>query len=666
MHVNDLPNECLIKIFQYLSLQDIVLGVRLTCSHWYTLSFNGYLWRHLKLDVGGLASRMSDESFLCLLRSVSESVEDIVFGYSCTISETSILHNDIYCPQLKSIDLRGLNIKAHFIDVLLLKYPKLERLFLELNYSENCLHFFRFLCQYKLMYLKSLHVVLELGIDYESLSNVSEQDDKEAFMNNSILVYLNELVSESITGCATLQHLSIAFNHMTDKTLCQIITKNKQLTHLGIGHSSRITGMAFDALSPDNRLVSLNLDNTRLTNKTIRIVASKCPKLKSISLRNCNQVTDEGVLYLANSCPMINKFILNHARFNQHEVNDLIAVSNQQNSFGRSKQKNIILSTRVTDVGITGLAHSCYKLCELGLAGCTSLTDDAIKQIAVCCPNLTLLNLSGCMYISDSSVNLIILKCRKLEMLFLQTCYNVANIWFLNFSCRRGSDRLRLKPPTSEEVDFVTSRCELTCLCSPRADGLGDKDLQDGSKKCAFCDVENYLYSMNKVKQDFALTTFNLDFCNQLSDNSLCQIAENCPLLCEIWLQGCFRITDYGVGQLAEKCPLLTILDVSGGSVCEDMMLTDETLYKLAAHSQKLSYLNLVRNWKFTINGISEVLYNCKKLHKVSVSMNRKYGISDISIQNSLDKIWTCTAIKKVNNENYMILTLSPHNRQLV
>ena len=672
MHVNELPNECLINIFQYLSLQDIVLGVRLTCSHWYNLSFNGCLWRHLKLDVGGLASRMSDESFLCLLRSVSESVEDIVFGYSCTISEASILHKGIYCPQLKSIDLRGLNIKAHYIDILLLKYPKIERLFLELNYSENCIHFFRCLHQYKLMFLKCLHVILELGMDYESLFTLSEREDEEACKRNSVLNYLNTLLVESITDCSSLQHLSITFGHMTDKTLSHIITKNKHLTHLSIAYCSKITGSAFDALSLDNRLVSLNMDNTRLTNETIRIIASKCPKLKSVSLRNCNRVTDEGVLYLAKNCPMINKFILNHARFNQHEVNDLIAESNQQYPFGRIQQKSINLSTRVTDIGITSLAHNCYRLCELGLAGCTTLTDTAIKQIAICCPNLTLLNLSGCMYVSDSSINLIILKCRNLEMLFLQTCYNVANIWFLNFSFRPDSSIPRLKPPTSEELDFITSKCELKCLCSHCGgddDNVENQSLLDGSKKCAFCDVKNYLSSPCKVKQDFALTTFNLDFCNQISDDSLCRIAQNCPLLCEIWLQGCFRITDYGVGQLAEKCPLLTILDVSGGSVCEDMTLTDETLYKLATYSQKLAYLNLVRNWKFTINGISEVLYKCKKLHKVSISRNLKYGVSELSVQNALDKIWACTAIKKLtdtNGENYMILTLYPHSRRII
>lgn len=671
MHVNSLPNECLIKIFKYLGLQEIVLSVRPTCSHWYNLSFNGYLWRQLRLDVGGLASRMSDKNFLCLLRSVSESVEEIIFGYSCSISEVSILHKDIYCPQLKSVDLRGLNIEAHYIDMLLLKYPKMEKLFIELKYSENCIHFLRFLHQSKITNLKSLHVVLGLDIDYESLSNNFNQNDDEAdFKQNPILAYLNDLLAESITGCTSLRHFSITFKYLTEKTLRQIITKNKHLTHLGVAYCSQISGSAFDSLTLDNQLVSLNMDSTLLTNETVRIIASKCPKLKSISLRNCNQVTDEGVLYIAKNCPRINKFIRNHARFNQDEVSNLIAESSQRYSFGRARQQSINLSTRVTDIGVTALVHNCYNLCKLGLAGCTSLTDNAIKQIAICCPNLTLLNLSGCMYVSDSSINLVILKCRNLEMLFLQTCYNVVNIWFLNFSFKQDGGIPRLKPPTCTEVDFIMSKCDLACSCSSYGNGPGNNIHEEKFQKCAFCDVENYLYSTYKVKQDFALTTLNLDFCNQISDDSLCRIAENCPLLCEIWLQGCFRITDYGVGQLAKKCPLLTILDISGGTVCNDMILTDGTLHMLATNSQKLSYLNLVRNWRFTINGISAILHNCKKLRKVSITINRRFGVSEVSIQNSLDKIfWTCTAIKKVtdsNNEHSVILTLNPHTRRIL
>ncbi|XP_036370572.1 dynein regulatory complex subunit 6-like [Octopus sinensis] len=659
MQLNQLPKECLLKIFQYLPLVDVILGVRSTCSDWYKLSFNGVLWKTVNLNNRNMASRMSDGNFLNLLRSVSDSVEEIIFGYSPTISEVSILHEEIHCPNLVSIDLRRITVDASVVEKFLTKYPRMEKLSLELTLADNCTQFLEFFQNQDFSCLKTLSIIFKLEEDCDI--NLQEgQEFEEVLSKNPTLCNLNSLLVDAIVPCTSLQCFTISFSYLSGETLYKILSATKQLTHLNIAGCWYVTGKALNALTPDCGLVNLNMDDTSVTDDAIKVMAERCHRLRSVSLENCLCITDKGVSVLAQNCPSITDFSLNHRIFNENTFDDLTGGSNKQSVRQDFEKMSVKPFLNVTDVSILSLVNYCHNLSKLGLAGCMALTDQAVEQIACSCPYLTLLNLSACMQVSDRSVESVLQKCQFLEILFLRNCINVTKLTFPGTKTRIYSSECDV----SNDAQNVTDSCDnVTRSCEPEVEAA--EKIPDQNK------ADCQLHQQCLRKQDFKLTILNLNFCTRISDTSLMQIAHNCPWLRKLFLCSCIQITDSGVGAIAKMCPLLNTLDISGWSVChgEHMQLTDNSLMELSVHSQYLSCLVVVRCMNITVKGICAVLSKCSKLRKVCISTGVHFKIRSIALHSSLQKIEAYTSLKNYkdsNQDNFVVLELYPYNKRLL
>lgn len=659
MDLNQLPEECLLKIFQYLPLVDVILGVRSTCSDWYKLSFNGVLWKTVNLNSRNMASRMSDGNFLNLLRSVSDSVEEIIFGYSPTISEISVLHEEILCPNLVSIDLHRITVDASVLEKFLVKYPRMEKLSLELTLVDNCTRFLQFFQNRDSSCLKTLSLIFKLEEDCDK--NLQENEEfEEVLSKNPALSNLNSLLVDALVPCTSLQCIAIRFSYLSDETLHKILSAAKQLTHLNVAGCWYVTGKALFTLALDSGLVHLNMDDTRVTDGAIEIMAERCHQLRSVSLENCLCITDKGVSALAQNCPGIKDFCLNHRIFNENTFDDLTGASNKRSTRQDLEKMSVNPFLSVTNVSIMTLANCCHNLSKLGLAGCMALTDQAVEQIACSCPYLTLLNLSACMQVSGRSVESVFRKCQFLEILFLRNCINVTKLVFPDTKTRIYSDESDV---TKDDQNVADSHDNTARSCEPVAEGA--EKLPDQNN------ADSQLHLQYLRQQDFKLTVLNLNFCTHISDTSLMQIACNCKWLRKLFLCCCIQITDSGVGAIAKMCPLLNTLDISGWSVCdgERMQLTDNSLRELSVHSQHLSCLVVVRCVNVTVKGICAVLSKCSKLRKVCVSTGVHYKISIAALHSSLQKIEAYTSLKNykdTNQDNFMVLDLYPYNKRLL
>ena len=115
------------------------------------------------------------------------------------------------------------------------------------------------------------------------------------------------------------------------------------------------------------RVISWNLrvDNARLIS-----IANGCPKLQSLNIDNCSNITDDGIRALANGLPQLQSL-------------------------------NISCCDKITDEGITALANGLPQLQSLNIDGCHKITDEGIRALASGLRQLQSLNTASCRKITD-------------------------------------------------------------------------------------------------------------------------------------------------------------------------------------------------------------------------------------------------------------------------
>ena len=151
------------------------------------------------------------------------------------------------------------------------------------------------------------------------------------------------------------------------------------------------------------RRISLTLWNCeQVTDVGITKIGEGCPNLQSLTLYNCEQVTDVGITKIAEGCPKIQKL-------------------------------NLYLCDRVTDVGIAKIVEGCPNLLELYLDYCDRVTDVGITKIAEGCSKLHSLDLEFCSKVTEDGLSKIVEGCTQLKYLNLRHCEQVTKVWIMKF-----------------------------------------------------------------------------------------------------------------------------------------------------------------------------------------------------------------------------------------
>ena len=108
------------------------------------------------------------------------------------------------------------------------------------------------------------------------------------------------------------------------------------------------------------------------------------PRLTSINLGRCGNITDAGLSALAQGCPQLTSINLECCR-------------------------------KMTDAGVSALARGCPQLTSINLSGCNKMTDAGLSALARGCPHLTSINLDGCYKITDAGRNALRQGCPQLK-----------------------------------------------------------------------------------------------------------------------------------------------------------------------------------------------------------------------------------------------------------
>ncbi|KAJ6745620.1 MITOCHONDRIAL ATP SYNTHASE COUPLING FACTOR B [Salix koriyanagi] len=262
----------------------------------------------------------------------------------------------------------------------------------------------------------------------------------------------------------------------------------------------------------------------RITNNHLEIIATTCPKLEFLNLKqqsvesqnlvgfdDISDFDDVGVLAIANGCCKLCKVLFRRRM-------------------------------RVGNVGVISLVKCAQSLGVLDLGRCSLINDSSLEAIG-CMNSIRALNLEGCSLITDKGLAFLATgsSSRTLKRLVLAEC-----------------DRL-----TDFGVSLLQGMC---CLEELNLAECGPKVTDNGGMAVA---------SIASLKR------LNLSWLINVSDITLVAISENCRNLIALDLTGCEMITGagiraFGYHECLESLVLASCDDICGDDV--DMVLKCKSL----------------------------------------------------------------------------------------
>ena len=161
--------------------------------------------------------------------------------------------------------------------------------------------------------------------------------------------------------------------------------KFPKLTSINLSCCENITNASVFAIAKNcPQLVSINLDKCAyISNASVIAIAHECPQLKSISLDLSRSITDTGITAIARGCPELRSI-------------------------------NLRWST-ITDASIVAIARGCSRLRSINLYRCRQLSDTCVIEIAHRCPRLAFINLNYCKKVTDAGKNALRQGCPDLD-----------------------------------------------------------------------------------------------------------------------------------------------------------------------------------------------------------------------------------------------------------
>ncbi|GMF26067.1 unnamed protein product [Phytophthora lilii] len=268
-------------------------------------------------------------------------------------------------------------------------------------------------------------------------------------------------------------------------------------------------------------------DGFCVTDNVLLSLGKNCCKLRQLKLRGCRQISDTGVVALANSGGVNGLVLLDLARFDlQYKFNDISLLALAENCL--VLQTLIIAGCdMVSDVGMDWLASGCNALTHLDVSGCAALTDLSLRAISESMLQLRHLNVRHCARVSDQGIRRLSMGCPELTYL------------------------------DAEGLPLLSDLHSSPVGGSPKVGELyrqGIAALVAGCPKLRHLDFSN---------------------CASISDGTLHCVAASCRELSSLVLSGCYRVTSTGVNEVLACCNKLASLNITECDQVTDHAFTD-------------------------------------------------------------------------------------------
>lgn len=227
--------------------------------------------------------------------------------------------------------------------------------------------------------------------------------------------------------CTGLTELNLhGCTSITDEGIIGIASNCPALTNINLGECPNITGaciMCVARYCPD--LTKVNLSNTKVTNTAFNALAKSCPRLTTLKVNKCSQLTDKGIKEAIKHCTGLNKLNLGGTKVTGSGFGTALENCQQLTKLNLSECREI------TDEGIIEIARCCPNLANLNIGSNKSITDGGLKYLPTL-KNLMVLSLDQCSLITNGSIGEIAKRCTNLRKLNLSGCTQIADAGVLH------------------------------------------------------------------------------------------------------------------------------------------------------------------------------------------------------------------------------------------
>ena len=341
------------------------------------------------------------------------------------------------------------------------------------------------------------------------------------------------------------------------------------------------------------RLVSLNLSRCiQVTDANIKVIALQYTLLTSLHLSQCYKVTDDGISELVKPCKRLVYLNLSFCyQVTGAHLKELKCI----------ESLDLSGCVAVNNTAVQAIIKDCTQLKNLNLSGCVALDEicGRMKMKKFYLSQLLSLNLSNCFRITDAQFGVLLKHRYHLKSLQLERCKDIQPKSLIALVKRNpGLTELNLrgcKQLTNSTLEAIAQTC-----CQ-----LVDLNLRNCKK----------ISAIHVLKHCTHLVRLDLSNCSKIPEDSFGEIAKNCSKLESIKLTACHHVTDTTLIDLAKGCPLKQVQLQK----CKE--ITDTGVIQLVEHCPGLTSLGLNRldDDNVTYKGVSQAIRKCTSLTALDV-----------------------------------------------
>ncbi|XP_064145976.1 F-box and leucine-rich repeat protein 13 isoform X2 [Loxodonta africana] len=390
-------------------------------------------------------------------------------------------------------------------------------------------------------------------------------------------------------------------------------------------------------------VLRLNFRGCLLKPKTLKSV-SHCRNLQELNVSDCPTLTDESMRHISEGCPGVLYLNLSNTGITNRTMRLL------PRNFHNLQNLSLAYCRKFTDKGLQylNLGKGCHKLTYLDLSGCTQISVQGFRNIANSCSGIMHLTINDMPTLTDKCVKALVEKCSRITSVVfigaphisdcafkaLSTC-NLRKIRFegnkrITDSCFKFIDKhypnirhiymVDCKGLTDGSLKSLSVLKQLTVLNLANCVGIGDvglKQLLDGPVS-------------TKIRE------LNLNNCIHLGDASIVRLSERCPNLNYLNLRNCEHLTDLGIEHIVNIFSLVSV-DLSGTVISNEAFckgslilehldvsycpqLSDEIIKALAIYCISLTSLSIAGCPKITDSAMELLSAKCHYLHILDIS----------------------------------------------
>lgn len=236
--------------------------------------------------------------------------------------------------------------------------------------------------------------------------------------------------------CRDLHTLSVArCTKLTDASLLQFAGTYKYLVKLNISGCREFAEDSIVTIINNNKnLEYINISKcTNVRDKTILAIANTCHDLTGLETGYCFRIKTK-LPYLLEKCVKIILFNISNC-YNISKINNVVSVL--AHNAPNLQTLSLANCDDITDAYAVLIIKNCPTLAFLDLTACDMLTDESAFEIGMNAKELQSLNMSGCKKITDVILKLLCVKGRqlsKMRYVNLNGCTKITNDIITHFT----------------------------------------------------------------------------------------------------------------------------------------------------------------------------------------------------------------------------------------